>query len=282
MTCKTLMSVLTIRPGAAATDHGALEAAIAMARARDAHLELLCIGLDDSAYGFFYGDATLAVLSDGPDRALDAARALEAALRSRLEGEDIRWSLERAVAQQGALAGLVAERARFADLVLLPRPYGTSRDEVDVVLLEAALFAADVPVLMLPPGVTAPDFARVVIAWNRAPEALSAIRAALPLLQQARAVDIAIIDPDGYGAERSDPGGALAQWLSRHGVRAEISVLARTLPRVSEVLLRHLRDREADLLVMGAYGHSRLREAILGGVTREMLETAPLPVLLAR
>jgi nucleotide-binding universal stress UspA family protein len=140
-----------------------------------------------------------------------------------------------------------------------------------------------VPVLVLPQGQPIPEEpGRIVVAWNRSPEALAAIRAALPLLIRAKAVDIAIIDPDDYGPERSDPGGALAQWLARHGVRAEISVLARTLPRVSEVLIRHLRDRQADLLVMGAYGHSRFREAILGGATRELLETAPVPVLMAR
>jgi nucleotide-binding universal stress UspA family protein len=64
-------------------------------------------------------------------------------------------------------------------------------------------------------------------------------------------------------------------------VRAEVTVLAKTLPRVSDVLIRHLRDANADLLVMGAYGHSRFREAILGGATRDMLEKAEVPVFLA-
>jgi nucleotide-binding universal stress UspA family protein len=67
----------------------------------------------------------------------------------------------------------------------------------------------------------------------------------------------------------------------RHGVRAEVSVLARTLPRVSEVLARQVRDLDAGMLVMGAYGHSRFREAILGGATRDMLEAAEVPVFLA-
>jgi nucleotide-binding universal stress UspA family protein len=69
--------------------------------------------------------------------------------------------------------------------------------------------------------------------------------------------------------------------LVRHGVKAEVSVLARTMPRVSDVLVRHVRDQNADSLVMGAYGHSRFREAILGGATRDMLEMAQVPVFLA-
>ena len=71
------------------------------------------------------------------------------------------------------------------------------------------------------------------------------------------------------------------KYLRQHGVKAEVSVLAKSLPRVSDVLARQVRDLDADLLVMGAYGHSRFREAILGGATRNMLEQAEVPVFLA-
>ena len=121
----------------------------------------------------------------------------------------------------------------------------------------------------------------MVIAWNESYEALAAIRAALPLLQKAVSVDIAIIDPPAHGPDRSDPGGQLGQMLVRHGVKAEVSVLAKTMPRVSDVICRHCTDRDAQLLVMGAYGHSRFRESILGGATRNMLEMAHVPVLLS-
>ena len=110
---------------------------------------------------------------------------------------------------------------------------------------------------------------------------MTATRRALPLLKQADAVIITVIDPPAHGPERSDPGGLLCQMLVRHGVKAEVSVLAKSLPRVSDVLARQVRDLDADLLVMGAYGHSRVREAILGGATRNMLEQAEVPVFLA-
>jgi nucleotide-binding universal stress UspA family protein len=73
----------------------------------------------------------------------------------------------------------------------------------------------------------------------------------------------------------------LSQFLARHGVKAEIDVLSKTMPRVSDVLMRHVSDVNADMIVMGAYGHSRFREAILGGATRSMLEKATVPVLMA-
>ena len=75
-------------------------------------------------------------------------------------------------------------------------------------------------------------------------------------------------------------GGMLCQMLVRHGVKAEVSVLARTLPRISDILARHVRDQNADLLVMGAYGHSRVREFLFGGVTRYFLDADTAPALL--
>jgi nucleotide-binding universal stress UspA family protein len=149
-------------------------------------------------------------------------------------------------------------------------------------VLEAALFDGAAPVLLLA-GTLLPETLgkRVVIAWNQGREAMAAVRRALPLLRKADLVNIVVVDPPAYGPERSDPGGALCQMLVRHGVKAEVSVLARTMPRVSDVLVRHVRDQNADILVMGAYGHSRFREAILGGATRDMLELAQVPVFLA-
>jgi len=90
-----------------------------------------------------------------------------------------------------------------------------------------------------------------------------------------------VIDPPMHGPNRSDPGGLVAQYLSRHGVKTEIDVLSRSMPRVSDVLLRHVTDMDADMVVMGAYGHSRFREAIFGGATRYMLEQATVPVFMA-
>ena len=108
-----------------------------------------------------------------------------------------------------------------------------------------------------------------------------AVRRALPFLKRADLVNITVIDPPAQAPERSDPGGLLCQMLVRHGVKAEVSVLARTLPRVSDVLNRARARQNADMLVMGAYGHSRFREAILGGATRDMLEQAEVPVFMA-
>jgi nucleotide-binding universal stress UspA family protein len=176
----------------------------------------------------------------------------------------------------------VASRARYSDLVILPLPYGKFRGVEDEAITEAALFEGMAPVLIVPPsGMRTPEPKRIIVAWNQSREALVAARRAMPFLKRADMVQIVVVDPPAHGPERSDPGGLLCQLLVRHGVKAEVSVLARALPRVSEVLARQARDLDADMLVMGAYGHSRFREAILGGATRDMLENSHVPVFLA-
>ena len=281
MSYKTILTVATQADRADA----AITGGAALATAHDAHLDILALGVDRTQVGYSYIGSGAVILQAALDRAEQDAKEIESAVRRSVAGQQpaLRWTVEAAVTQIGALTDLVAQRARFADLVVLPRPYGAGQGLEAEAVVEAALFEGRAPVLVLPDSgagrAAAPR--RAVVAWNQSAEAMAAVRKALPLLKQADLVNIAVIDPPQHGAERSDPGGMLCQMLVRHGVKAEVSVLARTLPRISDVLARHVRDQNADLLVMGAYGHSRFREAILGGATRNTLEQAEVPVLMA-
>lgn len=277
-------SLLTVAVSADRAD-AAITGAAALATAHDAHLDILALGVDRTQIGYSYIGTGAVILQAALDRAEQEAKDIDAAARKSLAGQSpaLRHSVEAAMTQLGALTDFVAQRARFADLVVLPRPYGADQGPEAEAVVEAALFEGHAPVLVLPDSGAgrAATPRRAIIAWNQSAEAMTAVRKALPLLKAADLVNIAVIDPPQHGAERSDPGGMLCQMLVRHGVRAEVSVLARTMPRISDVLARHARDMNADLLVMGAYGHSRFREAILGGATRNMLEQAEIPVLMA-
>lgn len=261
-----------------------LDAAAALAAREDGHLDILCLGVDHSQAGYYFPGGTPYAFQEAIDSAMEQAEALERAVRQHLSGaSDLRWSVESAVAQIGGMANLVGMRARFSDLTVLDRPYGETAPGDAEAVTEAALFEGGCPVLVLPDGgLPADPPRRILVAWNQSVEALAAIRRALPLLQAAEMVEITIIDPRRGGPERSDPGGALTQMLTRHGVRVEIAVLARTEPAISDEIARRATEIDADLIVMGAYGHSRFREAILGGATRNMLEKARVPVLMAR
>lgn len=278
MAFKSLFSVLTDP----ALIPGLLDQSTTLARKYDAHVEALCLGVDRTQTGYYYAGANALVLQETLTRAHEEARQLEEEASRILAAQDVRWGADSGVAQLADIGRHVAAHARFNDLIILPQPYGEGRGAELEPVLEAALFEGRVPVLVQPKDnavLLSPK--SVLVAWNESPECLAAVRAALPFLKEADNVRVVVIDPPTHGPNRSDPGGLLSQYLARHGVRVEIDVLSKTLPRVSEVILRHAVDTKADMIVMGAYGHSRFREAILGGATRDMLELSPLPMLMA-
>lgn len=278
MAYKSLLTVLTDVESAAAP----LSQITALARAQDAHAEALCLGVDRTQTGYYYAGANAMILQETLQRAKSEAAEIVAHAKDVLGKSGVRWSCDEGVAQISDLGRHVAHRARFTDLVVLGRPYGEDRGAEAEPIVEAALFEGRAPVLVvpdMPSPITQPK--SIVVAWNESVEAMTAIRKSLPFLMAADIVRIVVIDPPQHGPERSDPGGLLSEMLARHGVTCEIDVLAKTLPRVSDILNRHATDTESQMIVMGAYGHSRFREAILGGATRNMLEQAKVPVLMA-
>jgi nucleotide-binding universal stress UspA family protein len=258
-----------------------LDAAIALADRMGAHLDIYVVTVSHTETNNYYMGAEALMIAEQTRDAMEQREKLEVWLKERMQGELMRWSLQAATVQGPALTGYLARKLRFSDLVVLPRPYQDNPDAVT--LVEACLFAAERPVLMIPKGCKAPEAGgHVLMGWNDGAEALAAARAALPLLEQAEITDICIIDPPSHAADRSDPGGAMAQYLMRHGTKSEVAVLAKTEPQVGDILLRRAKDVGAQMIVTGAYGHSRLREAVFGGATRSLLEMADRPILMSR
>lgn len=278
MAYKSIFTVLTDTKFVAPV----LQQGTALASAWDAHFDVLCMGVDRTQTGYYYAGANAMVLQETITRAQEEAQEIEKTVKDSLGKSEIRWGVDMGVSQLADIGRHVAAHARFSDLVVMPQPYGKGHGAEMEPVMESALFEGKVPALILPDGTQMPAAPKnITVAWNESNEALAAVRAAMPLLQTAENVRVVVIDPPAHGPNRSDPGGLLSQYLARQGVRAEIDVLSKTLPRVSDVLLRHATDTEAELIVMGAYGHSRFREAILGGATRYMLEQAQIPVLMA-
>ena len=123
---------------------------------------------------------------------------------------------------------------------------------------------------------------RVLVAWNASRAATRAVNDALPMLQKAKQVTVLAINPrGGVSGEGDVPGADLALHLSRHGVKAEAAWLKAADIEVGAMLLSRASDFQSDLIVMGGYGHSRLREIVLGGATREILQTMTVPTLMS-
>lgn len=278
MSFKTILTVVTDKAHLQDT----ISKAANMATAMDAHLDVVCMGVDRTQTGYYYAGMNAAVLQETLQQARTDAEEMAKAAKDQLEGTTLRWGVSDAVCQLADIARYVASHARFADLAVLPRPYGDDRGIELEPTVEGALFEGQAPVVVLPTDSDTLKLPKkVAIGWNESAEALRAVRSALPILKTADRAHIVVIDPPKHGPNRSDPGGLLSQFLARHGVQVEIDVLAKTMPRVSDVMRRHVSDINADMLIMGAYGHSRFREAILGGATRNMLETSEVPVFMA-
>ena len=167
-----------------------------------------------------------------------------------------------------------------ADLIVMSQLLGTGTD------LETAtevVIGAGRPVLIIPSAGEWQEIGtRAVIAWNGKREAARAAFDALPLLEQADSVRILTINPDGGGGgDGLSPGGDLGRALSRHGIKVVTATSHPTEISTGEDLLSRIADESCDLLVMGCYGHSRLREFVFGGVTRDILQCMTVPVLMS-
>jgi nucleotide-binding universal stress UspA family protein len=164
----------------------------------------------------------------------------------------------------------LAYYARHADMIVMGRGLGRSH-------LEMVLAASGRPVLIAPASPPASIADTVFICWKESPEAARALAAALPLLAAADRVIIATVAEDG--ARSKMPLQAVAHYLSRHGIAAETRLLP-CRAAVAETLAAAADAHQADLIVLGAYGHSWARESVLGGCTRSFLDSARLPVLM--
>ncbi len=173
---------------------------------------------------------------------------------------------------------IVAQQARLADLTVVPHPEA-GEDVSSSDALHAVLFDSGRPALISPQVPLPTIGTRVCLGWNGTAESASAVTAALPWLQRAEAVRI--LSAEGYH-RRGPAAPELAAYLALHGVDAEVEVFRCRSGGAGAALLAAAREFGCDLLAMGAYSHSRLRQLILGGVTRHVLENSDLPVIMNR
>lgn len=258
------------------------DAAVALAAAWDAHLTGLCLMAEPVI-------PPMLGIAIGAD-VLERQRAETTA-----EGEAILARFREA----GAAAGIATEaRFEMAPIDTLPRRFARHARHVDLsivgqppptngvdetMLVEAAFLETGRPALLVP-YIGARDMPprRILVAWDGGREAARAIGDALPFLRRADDVSLIVVDPAALGGRiGEEPGADMARHLARHDVKVTVRAVATGGLAVGDVLLGEAADWAADLLVMGGFGHSRLRELVLGGVTRHLIEHMTVPVLLA-
>jgi len=181
------------------------------------------------------------------------------------------------------LSSEVGVHAYYADLVVIARPESAGETAAPPGLAESLVLSSGRPIIVFPPRGTVSEVRRILVAWSATRESIRAVADALPLLARAKAVEVLVVDHErnraGHGQE---PGADIARHLARHGAKVEVRRLSSGGKEVGRLLLSEAAAFRADLLVMGAYGHSHLREWMFGGVTRTVLYEADFPVLMSR
>jgi nucleotide-binding universal stress UspA family protein len=270
-------------------DSEQLRVAVDLAQRDEAHLTGLCT-LDTlapvipgpSLGGYPQILALQGIAQEIEEFARDKARGIERVFREALRANGLPgdWCLA-----LGAAADVAARRVRCADVLVAGQSDPAEAAALaNARLIEEILLTAGRPLLLVPyAGHFLQVGARVLIAWNGSREASRALHDALPLLRPAAKVTVLTVQTPREAAEGPEiPGGDVAAHLARHGVEA---AAARTVTdgniSVADALLGYASDVGADLLVMGGYGRSRVREFVLGGVTREILNHMTLPVLIS-
>lgn len=176
-----------------------------------------------------------------------------------------------------------ANHARYADVAVVPLPADEDARRRNMLVFEEALFSAGRPVLALPEQAEAVALGRrVLVAWSGTREATRAVHDAMPILVKAEAVRAVAVDRwDMVLRDGEDPAADIAAHLSRHGVPVEAKLVPSMGKDIAEVLLAEANYLGADMLVLGGYGHSRTREWLVGGVTRDLLARSTRPMLLS-
>lgn len=266
---------------AAATQR--LAAGLALGRAFGAEVTALCLVAEPFAPTLVGRHLPAELAREHLARLEQEADALLAAAREEASRQGVAITTRREIGPLDRLPAILARHGRHADLVLVGQPDLASSGADEALLAEAAFMDTGRPALVLPPaGSAALPPRRAVVAWDGSREAARAAGDAKPLLQQAEDVVVLVIDPERMPARFGNPPGAgLTAYLRRHGVPARPKTVTGGWRSPAEVMLDQAREEAADLLVMGGYGHSRFREMMLGGVTRHLLEHAPVPVLFA-
>ncbi len=260
-----------------ATTAATFDVAAALASAHDSHLAALHVSMPIYVAGDVVGPVPASVIEwqerHGEDRAAAARTAVDAVrIRS---GRDIEWRRSR-----GDLIATAVLHARYADLAVVSQA-GDEGPSVAGALPEALAMGSGRPVLVVPRYGRFPTLGeRVLLAWRRTRESTRAVHDALPILARAKSVTVMEVNPES--AEASHIAGAdIARHLARHGVRAIVHATTADEIGVGDVILSRAADHGSDLIVMGAYGHSRLREFAFGGVTRHLLAHMTVPVLMS-
>ena len=278
MSIKTILVYVPSGKNAAAT----LGAVLKVAGAGNAHVIGLHLTPDLPVYGEFPAEVSQEVVDRLQKAGEQAAAAARLAFEEAFKDSAVTHEWRGFIASYVMGADLIAQQGRSVDLIVCGK---ASEDVPDAWsdFAETALMRSGRPVLIVPPGAAAkPVGKHAVIAWNDTREAARAVFDSLALIQDAASVRaITLIDNEDQRADAEANGAPLAAALARHGIKATFEVSYAAGGSTGEAILAKLLDNGCDLLIMGGYSHSRFREMLFGGVSRDILRNTWVPTLVS-
>ena len=259
-----------------------LETAFAMAKKYDALITGLFVVPDYVVPSYVEAQISVDLITDVTEKALARARETLTDYEKMANDADARME---AHVLEGQVIPILREHTKYADLLMLGQDQPDDPDNASYGLADALLFEGACPCMVVPhSGKLAVPGKRVLLTWNASRESARALREAMPILAGAEDVVVLSSEPDDADVEiaRGHPhADELARFLESHGIESVSSGIADLDVSTSDAILGQAAEMNADLIVMGAYGHARLREIILGGVTRDLLKQSPVPLFLA-
>ncbi|WP_037497970.1 universal stress protein [Sphingomonas jaspsi] len=258
-----------------------LEDALALARASSGHLS--CVHVTPAeAYVTFDAFGGVFVMDKVFESIMDTEARVRARCEAALKTEDVSWDYEQI---GGPLALSLAGRAGLADLLMVSRRKASSSMAGHPLTVIGDLIRESRTPLFIPGdrGVVHDPLAPAVIGWNGSIEAANAVRSALPWLRLAERVTVVrVVEPQRVDdGSRRFPSTRLLEYLSRHGIHAELETFDEPNDMVAPLLMETVGAKGAGTLIMGGYGHSRFGEYWFGGVTRALLEACPVALIVA-
>jgi nucleotide-binding universal stress UspA family protein len=277
MAFKDLLLALTTYPEPTAVS--AVDDAVAVSAALGGRISAVAceakIQVPGSVLGHTFGDIPAMIGAEAKKSAMNAEKLL-AAFEDSAERSGIFQERILQTCLTSEVPGVLVDYARLHDLTIVPVP---ARDHIGSWYAEAIVFGSGLPTIILPEARRSSDFAlnTVVVAWDFGRPAARAVADALPLLEKSKRVFVLTVTNEKM-IDTKRSGAELAKHLARHGVNVTLDVADAGGRSIGEAIESYITSRNGDLLVMGAYGHSRLREFILGGATKSMLARPPVPI----
>ena len=261
------------------TSLAAIDYACGFAHRMSAGLDVTLPNVDVKAPQNWIAGKMIAGIARDIEATIAAKRAeLETYLKQQCREAGVDFRLSEVTIDWPGGAPTLATFGRTSDLCLL----GLTRSPVaDIGEVEPWLFSTGRPCLLYPDSKTeAFSLDTVAIAWDMSRSAARAVGDALPLLKAAKSVQV-LIGRGEKAIASGQPAASLVTYLSAHGIKAEVDEFDSSGQKIGDALLERAASHKADMLVMGAFGHSRLREFVLGGATRRILDSSSIPLLMS-